>query len=85
MKLLANYRELIYSQRTDRTNFMSLLMKQRNQKGKWTKEERNEMLMQIKLLSSSVPYLIILNSPFGFLLLPLLANVLDRRKAIRTN
>ena len=83
MKLLANYKEIIYNQKMDRASFMSLLMKQRNQQGKWTEEERKEILVQIRVLSSSVPYLIILNSPFGFLLLPFLAKVLDRRKEIR--
>ena len=85
VELLANYREIIYNQRTDRASFTSLLMKQRNQQGKWTREERKELLVQIKQLSSSVPYLIILSSPFGFLLLPFLAKALDRRKVIRLN
>ncbi|MBI4632805.1 MAG: hypothetical protein HY742_02795 [Deltaproteobacteria bacterium] len=85
MELLDRYKETIYNQKADRTNFMSLLMKQRNQKGKWTKEEKKEILTHIKDLSESVPYLIIVNSPFGFLLLPVLASLLDRRKQIRRN
>ncbi len=79
MGLLSDYKEVIYNQRTDRNRFMELLMKQRNQKGKWTKEELNEL----KSLCSCVPYSMIFTSPFGFLLFPFLARLLDRRREIR--
>ncbi len=83
MKILANYRNLIYAQNAEMDNFMCLLMKERNQRGKWTKEEINEIFTHLKRLSTSVTFLIFLLFPYGFLLLPLLANWLDRRKAIR--
>ena len=83
MVLFANYRNQIYAQSVEMDNFMCLLMKERNRRGKWTKEEIDKLVIQIKHLSTSAPFLILLVLPFGFLMLPLLANWLDRRKQPR--
>ena len=56
-----------------------LLMKQRNG-GKWTGEERELLLRSLANLS---PYLIPLLMPGGFLLLPLVAWWVDRRRKKR--
>jgi hypothetical protein len=83
MELLANYKDQIFEQNNDMTDFMYLLMKERNMKGKWTKEEVNRVRTQIKLLSVSMPFLVIF--AFPVFMMPLLAKLLDRRKTIRSN
>jgi hypothetical protein len=62
---------------------MQLLMKQRNADLKWTKEERGEIKIHLKNISKVIPALIIFLLPGGSLLLPFLAEVLDRRKTRR--
>jgi len=62
---------------------MQLLMKQRNTDQKWTREEKREMKIHLKNISKLVPALIIFLLPGGSLLLPFLAEVLDRRKSRR--
>jgi hypothetical protein len=58
---------------------MPLLMKQRN-RGKWTVEDRAELGVQVRRLSSLSPYLVVMVLPGSFLLLPALAWWLDRRR-----
>ena len=60
---------------------MPLLMKPRN-KQRWTPEERAELGVHLRRLSDISPYLIVLAMPGSFLLLPVLAWWLDRRRAI---
>jgi len=62
---------------------MQLLMKQRNTDQKWTKEEKREIKNHLKSISKVIPALIIFLLPGGSLLLPVLAEVLDRRKTRR--
>jgi hypothetical protein len=62
---------------------MQLLMKQRNTDQKWTKEEKREIKNHLKSISKVIPALIIFLLPGGSLLLPFLAEVLDRRKTRR--
>ena len=59
--------------------FMPLLMKPRNGM-KWTPEERRELAMQLRAAAHLSPYLAVLILPGSFLLLPLLAWWLDRRR-----
>ena len=84
MGFLENYKNLIYDQSNSMSDFMHLLMKQRNAKGKWTTEDVTRIRSQLELLSNSVPFLIVFILPLGFLMLPLLARALDRRKAARS-
>lgn len=58
---------------------MPLLMKQRN-KGKWTAEDRMELRVHLRRLSSLSPYLVVLALPGSFIMLPALAWWLDRRR-----
>jgi hypothetical protein len=62
---------------------MQLLMKERNTNQKWTREEKREIKIHLKNISKLVPALIIFLLPGGSLLLPFLAEVLDRRKSRR--
>jgi|GEM_PF-417754 len=65
------------------SGFMRLLMKQRNTEAKWTSEDIAELKTYIRHLKSYMPLLTCFLLPGGFLLLPLLAARLDRRKSIR--
>jgi hypothetical protein len=62
---------------------MQLLMKHRNKGQKWTREEKKEIKTHLKNISRIVPSVIIFLLPGGSLLLPFLAEVLDRRKEKR--
>jgi hypothetical protein len=66
-------------------NFMELLMKQRNTGVKWTTEDIRAIKSHLRHLSLSVPVLFIFALPFGSLLLPLLAEIIDRRNRARKN
>ncbi|MBM4333421.1 MAG: hypothetical protein FJ117_19745 [Deltaproteobacteria bacterium] len=63
--------------------FLQLLFKQRNTELKWQKEEKEQLKNHLKRLSLYVPILIIFTLPGGSLLLPVLAEILDRRKTRR--
>jgi Ser/Thr protein kinase RdoA (MazF antagonist) len=58
---------------------MPLLMKPRN-KQMWSPEDKEELRMHLRRLSSISPYLIVLALPGSFLMLPALAWWLDRRR-----
>ena len=58
---------------------MPLLMKPRN-KQRWTAEDRAELKVHLQRLSNISPYLIVLALPGSFLMLPVLAWWLDRRR-----
>jgi hypothetical protein len=62
---------------------MLLLMKRRNTKVAWTRDEKAKIQMHLKSLSKTVPMLLLFSLPGGSLLLPLLALALDRRRAAR--
>lgn len=61
---------------------MPLLMKQRNG-APWTADERKELVDHLRRLSSLGPYLLALIAPGSFVLLPLMAWWLDRRRKKR--
>lgn len=58
---------------------MPLLMKNRNG-GRWTADEKAELLHQLRILSRVSPYLLFLLLPGSALLLPAYAWWLDRRR-----
>lgn len=60
--------------------FMRLLMKYRNTGIEWTREETHDLKSYVKRLSLRIPVLIIIVLPFGLILLPILAEIIDRRK-----
>jgi len=61
---------------------MPLLMKPRNNEP-WSQADREEILRYMRQLSTLSPYLILLVLPGSFILLPLLAWWLDRRRTLR--
>lgn len=62
---------------------MPLLMKTRNGES-WTSAERSELQAQLRALAHLSPYLLLTVLPGSFVLLPLLAWWLDRRRLSRT-
>ena len=58
---------------------MPLLMKSRN-KQQWTREDKAQLAVHFKRLSTLSPYLVVLVMPGGLLVLPALAWWLDRRR-----
>jgi hypothetical protein len=76
-------RTLILREANHMHDFMNLLMKRRNTEVKWTREEIRLIKSHIKHLSLYVPALVIFILPFGSLLFPILAEVLDRREKSR--
>ena len=61
---------------------MPLLMQQRNGR-RWTTDERAQLAQHLHRLQSLSPYMLALLSPGSFVLLPLLAWWLDRRRKKR--
>ena len=62
---------------------MRLLMKHRNTGKKWTGDELREIRKRLKEISKIVPVVVVFLLPGGTILLPFLAEVLDRRKKPR--
>jgi hypothetical protein len=62
---------------------MQLFMKTRNTDGKWTREEKIEIKRHLKNIAKIIPAIAIFSLPGGSFLLPILAEVLDRRKTRR--
>jgi hypothetical protein len=62
---------------------MQLLMKTRNTDEKWTREEKKEIKKHLKNIAKIIPAIAIFALPGGSFLLPILAEVLDRRKTRR--
>ncbi len=84
MKVLVDKnKELIYREAEFLGGFMHRLMKQKNTGTKWTKEEKKRLIRDVRHLSYYIPILIIFLLPGGSLILPLLAELLDRRKKPR--
>lgn len=77
------YKDLIYAEAATMRGFMTLLMKPRNTGIPWTSEEVRVLKRYIRHLAHYVPFMVIFLLPFGSLLLPAMAEVLDRRRARR--
>ena len=58
---------------------MRLLMKHRMTGKKWTRDELREIRNRLKEISKIVPVVVVFLLPGGTILLPFLAEVLDRR------
>lgn len=78
--MLERYRDLFYAEADTMKGFMALLMKPRNTGIPWTQEEIRRLRLYIRHLAHYVPFLVIFLLPFGSLLLPAMAEVLDRRR-----
>ncbi len=79
--LLAQQRERVYivAHMATVKGLMPLLMKRRNG-NRWSRSERAALYNQLRALSYLSPYLITLALPGSFLMLPVLAWWLDRRR-----
>lgn len=62
---------------------MQLLMKTRNTDEKWTRDEKKEIKIHLKNISKIIPAVVLFSLPGGSILLPILAEALDRRKTRR--
>lgn len=82
-RLLVKNKALIIQESHYIHDFMQVLMKPRNTGVKWNREEINQLKSHFKHLSLYLPVLIIFVMPFGAILLPMIAEVLDRRKERR--
>jgi hypothetical protein len=82
-RIIVKNRALIHEESQHMRDFVHLLMKPRNTGVKWTREEINQLKFQVKHLSLYVPALIIFVLPFGSLLLPFLAEGIERRNKRR--
>ncbi len=76
-------KNLILNEVVEIKGFMYVLMKPRNTGEKWTKEETKEIKRHLKRISKMFTILLIFLLPGGSLLLPILAEVLDRRRSRR--
>jgi len=82
-KMLERYKDLLYAEADTMKGFMALLMKPRNTGISWTAKEIRTLKLYIRHLAHYVPFMIIFLLPFGSLLLPAMAEVLDRRRVKR--
>lgn len=82
-KMLEHYKDLFYAEADTMKGFMALLMKPRNTGIPWTAEEIRTLKFYIRHLAHYVPFTIVFLLPFGSLLLPVMAEVLDRRRERR--
>jgi len=82
--LLIKHKALFFQEAQRISGFLYLLMKQRNTDEKWTPEEKKEIKRNLKILAMYIPILLIFLLPGGSLLLPFLAEVMDRRKTRRS-
>jgi len=81
--LLIKHKALFFQEAQRISGFLYLLMKQRNTDEKWTPEEKQEIKRHLKVMAMYIPILLIFLLPGGSLLLPFLAEVMDRRKTRR--
>lgn len=77
-------RDLILNETKEMNGFTQLLMKHRNTGVKWTKEEKSKLKYYLCRIVVYVPVILVFLLPFGTLLLPVLAESLDRRNNNRT-
>ena len=84
-RLIQKNRAFILAQVLEVKGLMQLLMKNRNTGKQWTREEVRQIRVHLQQLSKMVPVILVFLLPGGAFLLPLLAEVLDRRKQSRPN
>jgi hypothetical protein len=80
---LMKNRDLILEEARRMDGFIQLLMKQRNSGVKWTPSDKARLKEYLRRLARYAPALGIFVLPAGLLLIPLLAEVVDRRKRSR--
>jgi hypothetical protein len=78
--ILAKNKNLLLHEAEKISGFMALLMKTKNTRQRWTREEKKLLRAHLWRLSWYIPVLIIFALPFGSLLFPVLAEMMDRRQ-----
>ncbi len=82
-RVIRKHKEFLLAQVLEVQGLMQLLMKHRNTGEKWTRGEMRQIRTHLRGISRVVPIILVFLLPGGSLLLPLLAEVLDRRKQVR--
>jgi len=77
-RILAKYRKRIIKEVYSAKDLTSLLMK--GTQGGWTKSEFLNIKTHFVILGKKIPVFMVFLLPGGFILLPVLIEVLDRRK-----
>ena len=79
MNLMDRERKYVLGEVMQITGLMPLLMKPRN-KLAWSPEDRRQIVTHLRRLSMVSPYLAVMVMPGSFIVLPVLAWWLDRRR-----
>jgi len=79
VEVMDREKKYLLSEMVQIKGLMPLLMKPRN-KQKWSPEDRQEVVVQLRRLSRITPYLAVMVLPGSFVMLPALAWWLDRRR-----
>ncbi len=82
-RLIVINKEAILMEVLSIKGLIQILMKTRNTDEKWTKQEKKEIKRHLRNVAKIVPAVALFSFPGGSLLLPILAEVLDRRKIRR--
>ncbi len=82
-RLILIHKEAILMEVISIRGLMQLLMKTRNTDEKWTREEKEEIKRHLKNIAKIIPAVAIFSLPGSSFLLPILTEVLDRRKTRR--
>lgn len=82
-RLIVVNKEAILAEVLAIKGLMQLLMKNRNTDEKWTWEEKKEIRSHLRKIAKIIPSVAIFSLPGGSLLLPILAEALDRRRTRR--
>jgi hypothetical protein len=78
-QMIARHRKVLLEQVLAVNGLMQLLMRGRNGPGRWTREELALIRGHLKVMARLIPILAVFLLPGGLVLLPVLAEVLDRR------
>jgi len=82
-RLIVINKEAILMEVLSISGLMKILMKTRNTDEKWTGEDKKEIKRHLKNIAKIVPAVAVFSLPGGSFLLPILAEVLDRRRTRR--
>lgn len=82
-RLIVVNREAILMEVLSIRGLVQLLMKPQNTDERWTKEEKKAIKKHLRNIAKIIPAVAIFSLPGGSLLLPILAEALDRRKTRR--
>jgi len=82
-KQVLKNRSLVHEEAGRLQDFYRLLMKERNTGERWTAEEIRRLKAHLFRLSFYIPVLAVAVMPFGILLLPVIAEALERRSRKR--